>query len=208
MDKIVIIGYGGIGSILLRELVIQYPQVEITIYDGDVVEEKNLLRQEFTHSDIGRQKVESADKYPQVKRVVSDYFNRRTRIHPEAVVFCCVDNNKSRRIIAELDNFTIYMSNNVNDSNAWVHLDGIQENAFIKKENDGWIKQVHCNDNEEIIEQTRLSNATAVMFGLQLYKFYQDFDMFRLYKEKNPIAPILLRNNGVAMETLRIGDLK
>lgn len=131
-NKVLIIGGGGTGSRLVPLLAqflktcawIQNP--EITIVDDDVVEEKNLLRQNFISVDVGKPKAEVlAQRYsrafnipitPVVKRVQPAYGRYAEIAEPEledvtmmrdlfgryinnSVVVMCVDSPEARRHI-------------------------------------------------------------------------------------------------------------
>ena len=54
--NVMIIGTGGIGSYLVP-LLNQVDLYNITAYDSDIVEIKNLTYQNFTKSDVGKKKV-------------------------------------------------------------------------------------------------------------------------------------------------------
>ena len=51
MRKVMIIGAGGIGSFLIPQLN-RTKLYKLTVYDPDIVEEKNLTYQNFTEDDI------------------------------------------------------------------------------------------------------------------------------------------------------------
>ena len=66
--KIVVIGAGGTGGYVIPHLYrLGYASnryVKIIVCDGDVVEEKNLIRQNFVGQDIGRNKAQvQAERY-------------------------------------------------------------------------------------------------------------------------------------------------
>mgnify|MGYP002603657289 CR=1 FL=1 len=60
--KIIVIGAGGTGGYVVPHLYrigfSSEHQIRIVVCDGDVVEEKNLIRQNFVHQDIGRNKAQ------------------------------------------------------------------------------------------------------------------------------------------------------
>ena len=59
--KIMIIGAGGIGSFLIP-LLDKTGLYNITVFDPDVVEVKNITYQNFTESDVEKLKVEPAEE--------------------------------------------------------------------------------------------------------------------------------------------------
>ena len=60
--KIVVIGAGGTGGYVIPHLYrlgyASHRDVRIIVCDGDVVEEKSLIRQNFVEQDIGRNKAQ------------------------------------------------------------------------------------------------------------------------------------------------------
>ena len=70
--KIIMLGAGGTGGYIAPHLyrllhTLERP-VKVIIVDGDIVEEKNLIRQNFVASDIGRNKAQVlAERYECVK---------------------------------------------------------------------------------------------------------------------------------------------
>ena len=126
MNKIKIIGAGGIGSHLVEPLAryLSYAQepTEITIIDGDSYEEKNRTRQRFSvlgnKAEVLAQDLQQ--KFPQIRfkavtRYVSDE-NVISLIREHDVVFLCVDNHAARKIVSdrceELDNITLINGGN------------------------------------------------------------------------------------------------
>lgn len=57
----ILLGGAGIGSII-AECALRFGFENITIVDGDKVEESNLNRQNYVHSDIGKYKAEALSK--------------------------------------------------------------------------------------------------------------------------------------------------
>lgn len=130
-NKITIIGCGGTGSRLVP-LLAQFVKTcawvidpEISLIDNDIVEEKNLLRQNFIRSDVGKPKaIVLANRYakafgvnitPYVAKFDWDYLagpskgvtDPNVEIYPirsnmqNSIIILCVDSPKSRRDIVE-----------------------------------------------------------------------------------------------------------
>jgi len=108
--KIVIIGLGGVGSILAEKVCrfINYggfEEPEILLVDGDQYEPKNYERQEFIK--IGNKADVKADELEVKFRNIDfdafqEYINEKnidSVIQNGNVVFICVDNHKSRMVI-------------------------------------------------------------------------------------------------------------
>jgi len=60
--KIVIVGCGGVGSVL-SEILVRGGFLSLVLIDNDIVDESNLARQIFFEEDIGEYKANSLEKY-------------------------------------------------------------------------------------------------------------------------------------------------
>ncbi len=123
--KIVLLGAGGTGGYLIPHLYrIAYTirkRIRLTVCDGDVVEEKNLLRQNFVRQDIGKNKARTlTERYAGAFGLEAEYVpdfiesteRLRVLLEPDyiydqnegiqetqrVILIGAVDNNKSRRI--------------------------------------------------------------------------------------------------------------
>lgn len=126
LKKIKIIGLGGIGSYLVeplsRYLSNSYKELEITLIDGDSYEEKNCVRQRFSSLDnkASVTAIDLAPKFPNIqfksKKQYIDENNVTTFIREKDIVFLCVDNHNTRKIVSdrccELDNIVLISGGN------------------------------------------------------------------------------------------------
>ena len=120
--KIIVIGAGGTGGYVIPHLYrLGYASgrpIRIIVCDGDVVEEKNLIRQNFVAQDIGRNKAQvQAERYSAAFGIECEYipefiesderlmelttpdFTTRSYFDPQRVILLgCVDNNRSRQM--------------------------------------------------------------------------------------------------------------
>lgn len=103
IKKIGIAGAGGIGSNLLAVLFdygfnrkqFDYSNIDVDIYDDDVVDLKNLLHQNFKPEDIGKSKVKVLeDKY--VVNGITRFMDEKD-FKKYDVIFSCVDSMEFRR---------------------------------------------------------------------------------------------------------------
>mgnify|MGYP000974980328 FL=1 len=117
--KIVVIGAGGTGGYVIPHLYrIAYVSgrpCRIIIADGDIVEQKNLIRQNFAECDIGENKAQvMAERYSEVFGIETEYIpdfieneqqllellrfesSGRNSIKPISILIGAVDNNRSR----------------------------------------------------------------------------------------------------------------
>ena len=119
--KIVVLGAGGTGGYVIPHLyrlgyASEHP-TRILVCDGDVVEQKNLIRQNFVEQDIGRNKAQVlAERYAAAFGIECEYrpefietqeelytLTEPDRVpypmEPQRVILLgCVDNNKSRQL--------------------------------------------------------------------------------------------------------------
>ena len=84
MKKIMVIGAGGIGSFLIP-LLNRVKEYEITVWDNDIVEEKNLSYQDFNAEDVGKYKTDvMAMRYD---TVASQPYRVLTKKQMEDIIF-------------------------------------------------------------------------------------------------------------------------
>ena len=123
--KIIVLGAGGTGGYVIPHLYrlafARRGHVRIIICDGDIVERKNLVRQNFVEQDIGRNKAQVlAERYSRAFGIeceyrssfVEDETELRQLVCPDfekdsnknipetqrVILLGCVDNNKSRQM--------------------------------------------------------------------------------------------------------------
>jgi hypothetical protein len=91
-----IIGCGGVGSAIVPSFCLLKTPADITLIDGDTIEERNLNRQMFDAGQVGKNKAEAlAGKYG--CRFVPDWFSRgRLRHERKDWLICLVDNHRAR----------------------------------------------------------------------------------------------------------------
>lgn len=133
--EIVIVGVGGTGGYLVRDLsrfvyslekrLEGLTDIQITLWDPDVVEDKNVLRQNYLPQDVGLGKAEvMASRHSRAFGVninyVPELFSKSCGVDKvRKIVVGCVDNNEGRREIAK------YMSK------CWDHYDNtISQNTY------------------------------------------------------------------------------
>lgn len=156
--SVLIIGAGGTGGYILPHLYrIAYAtrrKYKIVIADGDIVEKKNLIRQNFSSYDIGRNKAEAmAERYSDVFGIETEYVPEyiededelcellmqksedERHINPIYIIIGAVDNNRSR-----------VMCHNV--------FNKLRDVIYIDSGNGEYTGQVVCGmkENGEVIE--------------------------------------------------------
>jgi molybdopterin/thiamine biosynthesis adenylyltransferase len=95
--KIMIIGAGGIGSFLVQFLS-KLKIYDLTVFDSDKVERKNVLYQNYNVSHVGDTKARSIQTQFNVKSQPYDVVIDRDLDKYDLVV-CCVDNMSTRRML-------------------------------------------------------------------------------------------------------------
>lgn len=107
MEKVIVIGAGGIGSWLIPRLARlletnQLPTVSgITVADNDIVEDKNLLYQNFSEGDILMEKALSLEaRYPIIQGK-HERVKTHDQLDPYTIIICAVDNSNARELIYE-----------------------------------------------------------------------------------------------------------
>lgn len=123
--KVIVIGAGGTGGYVIPHLYrIGYATerpLRIVVCDGDIVENKNLIRQNFIQQDIGRNKAQvQAERYSAAFGIECEYLSSFIETEKEllslikpdfiakphsnipesqqVILLGCVDNNKSRQL--------------------------------------------------------------------------------------------------------------
>lgn len=107
LKEITIVGAGGTGSYVVPHIArmittLDYP-VKLTIIDGDDIEKKNLIRQNFCAADIGMNKAEVlATRYAAAFGIEvafrASYLTAKDTI-PAGLIITCTDNLRSRALI-------------------------------------------------------------------------------------------------------------
>ena len=118
ISNVIIIGAGGTGGHLFHNVLrlIKDTQIKITLVDGDIVERKNVNRQNFFESDIGKKKaavqanrygrafgvpVDIVDEFLEDETLLLDLL-RSSGYRSVPVVLSCVDNHKTRKLIGRV----------------------------------------------------------------------------------------------------------
>ena len=107
--KILQVGGGATGSILLSFLIPYMKEHSLILMDGDIVEEKNLSNQKYTMKDVGKNKAEVIiSRYKRFYKekelfFLPDYLkdiDQIRKINPD-IIIGCVDNVYTRKILHE-----------------------------------------------------------------------------------------------------------
>ena len=104
--KVLLIGAGGIGSELCKLINKAYSknqipcEVEIAVADPDIVEEKNLMYQDYGIEDIRKNKAQAiVNKYQWLAKAIPKEIKTLQQVQGYDLFILCVDNNEIRRRI-------------------------------------------------------------------------------------------------------------
>ena len=186
---IVIIGLGGVGSILSERLCrfLNFSKdltADILLVDGDEYETKNFERQEFTRmgnkADI--KATELTMKFSNIRFDIFDAFISKENVSEVImegdIVFLCVDNHKSRMIVSnyckELKDITLISGGNeYTDGNVQIYLrkggkdltpDLCAYHPEIKNPNDKLPDEMSCQELSESEPQLYFTNLGVATF--------------------------------------------
>lgn len=102
MYKVIIIGAGGVTSYLLPVLHKTFPGTFVHLVDMDMLEERNLDRQQFPETAVGRAKAEVlAEMYPNTTSEVK-WFDETYDAKGFDIIISAADNHKARRDVLEV----------------------------------------------------------------------------------------------------------
>lgn len=136
MTRILVLGCGGTGAYVVAQLsklisVID-KKINLIIADGDLVEDKNILRQHFINADIGKNKAEVlAQRYSCAYGIQIEAHNKYVEqldlfyeVSP-GIIIGCVDNNKTRRLIHQ------YYNMNKSNDLFWIDSGNEERNGQV-----------------------------------------------------------------------------
>ena len=153
-QTIALVGLGGVGC-QVAKLLYNLNFTDVTLIDFDTVERRNLKRQDFTESDIGKNKAEVlARKYDWT---FIPY--RFSNINVDTIL-CCVDTKSGRRAVRDCPFANkIYAANEHLDAEAYTDWETYEE-AFQGEDEPPAL----CGEDP----QTLLANTTAAVFMVHL----------------------------------------
>ncbi len=227
---VAIIGLGGVGSCLLPILLRtirnhkepnKSPQV--ILYDGDKLEPRNMERQLFKDSDVGKFKCEALaetnrEYYPNLV-AVPEFFNGGETLPPECIVIVAVDNHPGRvRALSAADrgnHRAILCGNGYTDAEAFFYhpawkdgpLDPLKYHPEILVVKDGDpLQPAGCTGvAQTVTPQLAIANMGAAYYALHLLWFWtQEED--KLTEDFRMYVPIKHSNNFTACATKRSKD--
>lgn len=144
--KILVIGCGGTGAFVISHLARLFStfgedhSYELLIADGDIVEEKNLLRQHFISQDIGKNKAEVlAERYAAAFGIqisaITEHIEKEKFLISQAnyratLIIGCVDNNATRKLIHNTF-FAKDTTHNIGNNLFWIDSGNEESNGQV-----------------------------------------------------------------------------
>jgi ThiF family len=124
-SNIYIIGVGGVGSWLTPALALLTSPEQITLIDGDTLEQKNLNRQLFDEDQVGQNKASALSLEYNTSHIAEWFCDGLLEFQTEDWLMVCVDNDPARRsALVECDRYgcrTICAANETNSSEAYYY---------------------------------------------------------------------------------------
>lgn len=228
--KLYVIGAGGTASyllpVLVRTLKLDGPINELIIIDRDVIEEKNVDRQLYVYSDIGKGKAEvlaeSLREYTQIPiTAITDWFTSYTNIEPDSFIISCTDNHPAR--LAALNTCDTYgcqiviCGNETFSADAYFYspeyagllLDPRVRYPAILTDVQDDPTRPPCNDADALEEfpQLAAANSMSANLAMQLIQLWLfEIDNFNL-TEVEKFMPIEYSSHKTGLRTLKHAEL-
>lgn len=182
--KAYVIGGGGVGGFVTPVLCLLIGRENVIVVDGDTIETKNLNRQMFKESDVGRNKAEALAERYGCDSIPQWYSFGITSHLKSDVLIGCVDNNPARAAILQACDFegccAIIAANEVLSSEAFIYkpewngtnLDPRQSSPEIIEDRSGDPRaaSIGCTgEAQQANRQLVTANLNAASLALHLY---------------------------------------
>jgi hypothetical protein len=137
--KILIVGLGGIGSqlteLIVPALSISKYKVELTLMDGDVVEENNLAHQRFSNEDEHHSKVEVLHRryqyYDNVKTIAhNNNLTTQSQLNGYDIIVVAVDRQEPRNLVHNSDAYWVDLRC---QGDGWLLIDSDTNTSILNK---------------------------------------------------------------------------
>lgn len=218
---IYLIGCGGVGSFLSEALCRLHSPSEITLVDGDTLERKNLDRQIFRDSDIGKNKASALADRMKCQFIGKWYSESLVQHNARDWIIGAVDNNSARRSIlisADMAGCNaLFGANETHSSEAYVYLPRwintrldprvMYPEILTDRENDPRAAAIGCTGEAQIKNrQLVTANFMAAALVAHLFVVWSQ-EARKLPPESIQFLPHKLVQNLTKNETFRVGVL-
>lgn len=230
--NIIIVGVGGVGSMLLpillrtiRNHAEPAKSPVVTLYDGDKLEKKNMERQLFDDNDIGSFKSDALVSrykgyYPNLVSVPAFFSGQETQ-PPGSFIFVCVDNHPGRMRAINACNTqnckAILCGNGYTDAEAMYYhpawkdspLDPLVYYPDIAKTEDGDpLAPAGCTGHAQVATpQLAIANFLAAGYALHLFWFWTQEDN-KLDADFKKFSPVRHMSNFTKVTSTNVNELR
>lgn len=189
-----IVGVGGTGSILAPLLSRMLDDCKFVLFDGDIIEMKNISRQAYQSFNLGENKAYALarklnsnfdnehyffDKYIEKKEDILHFLNLG-RYDEKVVLISCVDNNSTRKILEDtfdLNKIDLYIDSGNEDTFGNVFVSTQEKHLYrtFYVENLDDHPSRHCQAliEEGNKQQYQLNYDMALTIGKVVFDYYE-----------------------------------
>lgn len=239
MKNFYIIGCGGVCTYFLPAFFKtinhdkRFSGSAVTLIDGDTVEQKNLLRQNFyTNQDgsiINAYKSEVlamhyANQYPDLNiEAKTDYITDSFPVEEKSFIFCFVDNHPARKdILSVIDIYSceaIFAANSSISSHAYYYNSKMSGGSMDPRtrfpeiltiDTGSPIRAAGCDTEAKLndVPQTAIANQMAATHALFMWNFWATESKKMSKEETYEVWPIEFMNNSCRYTTIAVENLK
>jgi hypothetical protein len=241
MKNFYIIGCGGVCTYFLPAFFKtinhdkRFSGATTTLIDGDTVEQKNLLRQNFYHQDSGSNSIIDAYKsevlaehyssqYPNlIIESQENYITDSLFVEEKSFIFCFVDNHPARKdVLSVVDIFSceaIFAANSSISSHAYYYNSKMKggsmdpRNRFpeiLTIDTGSPVRAAGCDTEVKLndVPQTAIANQMAATHALFIWNFWATESKKMSKEESYEIWPIEFMNNSCRYTTIAVENLK
>jgi molybdopterin/thiamine biosynthesis adenylyltransferase len=237
MKNIYIIGCGGVCTYFAPSFfkVVNYNKklkssTQITLVDGDVIEQKNFERQNFDNEEnVGGYKSEILalhyiEKYDHDFNInaINEYITDSFQAEDKSLIFCFVDNHPARKdILTVADRNScdcIFAANSTVGAHAYYYTHKWANTALDPRlrypeiltiDTGSPLRAGGCDTEQHLNEvpQTAIANQFAASHALFLWNFWQ-FEYKTIEEDYKKYSPVEVGNNFGKLNTTRIIDIE
>lgn len=221
-SRIFIVGTGGVGSWLTPSICLLATPRQVTLIDGDLLEEKNMNRQLFTELDIGSNKAEALAQRYKCQSLPEFYHTGKIQHENTDWILCCVDNNRGRfNVLRSCDAFgcqAIFAANETHSAESYYYTPRwsgtkLDPRVYIPEissdqSGDPLSRGIGCTgDAQEETPQLVSANFMAAALAQHLLVLW-GMEAPKLDAEVMPWLPYRLVSNLSRLEASLVGELK
>jgi hypothetical protein len=230
-NNIVIVGCGGVASYLVPALVRTLLAAtgglcELTLVDGDTLEDRNLDRQLFREDQIGLNKADALKALLTERQkitVIPEYFHEGVDLPEHACYIGCVDNHPARvALLSVADNnrsMVIICGNEETDADAYFYHPSWRDTPrdprvrfptlLTDHRDDPLRRGAGCTGEEAVMAsggQTPIANFVAAAFALHLFQSHF-ISGTELDPEFRGNLPLMHKSNFAQMSTDKVNTV-